>query len=103
MDEAKKQRLEAKGWKVGSVEEFLGLTPAEAAYIELKLTLSEAVRTYRQQKKLTQIELATLLKSSQSRVAEMEAGEPSVSLDLMIRSLLALGVTTNNLTQIMAT
>ena len=54
MDEAKNQLLVAKGWKVGSVEEFLGLTPAEAAYIELKLTLSEAVRTCRQQKKLTQ-------------------------------------------------
>ena len=102
MDEAKKQWLEAKGWKVGSVDEFLGLSPAEAAYIELKLILSEALRTYREQKKLTQVELAEQLKSSKSSVAEMEAGEPSVSLDLLIRSLLALGVTTKNLAQMMA-
>ena len=102
MDEAKKQWLEAKGWKVGSVDEFLGLSPAEAAYIELKLILSEALRTYREQKKLTQVELAEQLKSSKSSVAEMEAGEPSVSLDLLIRSLLSLGVTTKNLGKMIA-
>lgn len=44
MDKEKRGRLEAKGWKVGSTEEFLRLTPEEAAYVELRLKLSDAVR-----------------------------------------------------------
>jgi hypothetical protein len=102
MKAKKKQQLEAHGWRVGSVDEFLGLNAAEAAYIELKLALSAQLKQRRQQQKLTQVELAKRLKSNQSRVAKMEAGDPSVSLDLLIRSLLALGVTTSDLARIIA-
>jgi DNA-binding XRE family transcriptional regulator len=98
----KKQQLEAHGWHVGSVDEFLGLSPAEAAYIELKLALSAQLKQCRQQRKLTQAELARRLQSNQSRVAKMETGDPSVSLDLLIRSLLALGLTTTDLARIIA-
>jgi DNA-binding XRE family transcriptional regulator len=98
----KKQQLEAHGWHVGSVDEFLGLSAAEAAYIELKLALSAQLKQCRQQRKLTQVELAKRLQSNQSRVAKMEAGDPSVSLDLLIRSLLALGLTTTDLARIIA-
>ena len=97
MDKEKRVRLEAKGWKVGSAEEFLGMTPDEAAYVELRLKLSDAVRDLRKKKRLTQIELAELLHSSQSRVAKAEAADESVSLDLLIRSLLALGATDRDL------
>ena len=93
MDKQKKARLEARGWRVGSAEEFLGLTPEEAAYIDLRLRLSDAVREYRKKKRLTQVQLAELLQSSQSRVAKAEAADESVSLDLLIRSPLALGAT----------
>jgi transcriptional regulator with XRE-family HTH domain len=48
-------------------------------------------------KKLTQAELARILNSSQSRVAKMEAGDPTVSIDLLIKSLLALGVSKKEL------
>jgi predicted XRE-type DNA-binding protein len=97
MDKEKRERLEAKGWKVGSAEEFLGMTPDEAAYVELRLKLSDAVRDLRKKKRLTQIELAELLHSSQSRVAKAESADESVSLDLLIRSLLALGATDRDL------
>ncbi len=100
MDKAKKRRLEKKGRKVGTVQEFLALTPEESAYIELKLTLSESIRERRQRKRLTQIELARLLKSSQSRVAKMEAGDASVSLDLLVRSLIALGAIRRDVAQV---
>jgi len=40
---------------------------------------------------------AKLIKSSQSRLAKMEGGDPSVSLDLLIRSLLALGASNRDL------
>ncbi len=73
------------------------MTPDEAAYVELRLKLSDAVRDFRKKKRLTQIELAELLHSSQSRVAKAEAADESVSLDLLIRSLLALGATDRDL------
>ena len=100
MDNEKKARLESHGWRVGSAEEFLGLTPEEAAYIELRLKLSDAVREYRKKKRLTQVQLAELLQSSQSRVAKVEAADESVSLDLLIRSLLALGATHQDLAKV---
>ena len=102
MREAKRQRLEAKGWRVGTVEEFLGLSPEESAYVELRLKLSDGLKERRQQQNLTQVDLAKLVKSSQSRVAKMEAGDASVSLDLLIRSLLALGASTRDLAKIIA-
>jgi predicted XRE-type DNA-binding protein len=102
MDKGKKARLEAKGWKVGSAEEFLGLTAEETAYLELRLKLSDAVCDFRKKKHLTQVELAELLHSSQSRVAKVEAADESVSLDLLIRSLLALGATDQDLAKVIA-
>ncbi len=85
------KKLENKGWKVGTVDQFLDLSPEESAYIELKLNLSANLRKLRNEKKLTQIDLANIIHSSQSRVAKLESGDPSVSLDLIIKSLLALG------------
>ena len=92
-----------KGWQVGTVADFLGLTPEESAYIELKLALSANLRKWREEKKLTQVELAERIQSSQSRVAKMEAGDPSVSLDLLVRTLFALGVTPDSLAQMITT
>lgn len=100
MDKEKKTRLEAQGWRVGSAEEFLGLTSEEAAYIELRLKLSDAVREYRKKRRLTQAQLAELLQSSQSRVAKVEAADESVSLDLLVRSLLVLGATHQDLAKV---
>ncbi len=102
MDKAKKQYLEEKGWKVGGVDEFLNLTPEEREYIEVKLALSRTVREQRERKNLTQVEVARLLKSSQSRIAKMEAGDPSVSLDLLIRLLIALGASKRDLARAIA-
>lgn len=97
MNTRKRTRLEAKGWRVGSAEEFLDLSEEEAAYVDLKLTFGENLKKRRQQKNYTQVELAKLLKSNQSRVAKMEAGDPSVSLDLLVKSLLVLGMTKKDL------
>ncbi|MCK4546974.1 MAG: XRE family transcriptional regulator [Candidatus Eisenbacteria sp.] len=91
MKTAKRKKLEKKGWKVGSTDEFLDLSPEEAEYIEMKLALSRAFKQRRLKQKLTQVQVAKQLNSSQSRVAKMEVGDPSVSIDLLVRSLLALG------------
>ncbi len=101
MNSRKKKNLEAKGWKVGNAAEFLNLSPEEEAYVELKLKLSQNLQEYRKEKKLTQEALARLIKSSQSRVAKMESGDPSVSLDLLIRSLLTLGASRKHLSQML--
>ena len=90
MRKSKKKRLEAKGWKIGTVKEFFGLSDEESAYIELKIKLAAGLRERRRQKGLSQLDLAAKLRSSQSRIAKMEAGDPSVSLDLLIRSLISL-------------
>lgn len=102
MKAAKRKRLEAKGWKVGDSTEFLHLSAEEAAYVELKLALSKNLQATRKERNLTQEELARLLKSSQSRIAKMEAGDPTVSLDLLVRSLLALGASRKTLSRILA-
>ena len=91
MHSSRKKRLEAKGWKIGDAGEFLGLSPEEEAYVDIKLRLSESFRAHRLRLKMTQSEAAKLLNSSQSRVAKMEAGDRTVSLDLLVRSILALG------------
>lgn len=93
MEKKKTQRLEAAGWAVGDAGDFLGLSDEERAYIETKLALAVAVRDRRKRRKLSQKQLARRLGSSQSRIAKMEAADPSVSLDLLVRSLLSLGAT----------
>ena len=97
MNAAKQKRLEAAGWKFGNAAEFLGMTPEEEAYVELKLHLADALEARRKAEGLTQKALAARLKSSQSRVAFMEKGDPSVSVDLLVRGLFALGATRREL------
>ncbi len=92
MKTEKQKKIEAAGWKVGTVAEFLNLTKAEVEYIELKLSLARELEEVRQSRHLTQKKLAQMLKTSQPRVAMMIRGDPSVSLDLLIRALLALGI-----------
>jgi len=91
MRDEKRKSLEASGWKVGTVEEFLNLTDAEAALVEMKLALSDGLHGLRLGKGLTQTGVARAIGSSQSRVAKMEAADPSVSMDLLVRTLLRLG------------
>jgi DNA-binding XRE family transcriptional regulator len=102
MRESKRKQLEAKGWRVGNAADFLSLSSEEAAYVELKLRLADRLKQRRRQRTLTQNGLARLVKSSQSRVAKMEAGDPSVSLDLLIRALLVLGASNKELATIIA-
>ena len=103
MQKAKQQALEAHGWRVGSAEEFLELTAEEAAMVELKLRLSDALRARRTKLQLSQAAVADRLGSSQSRVAKMEAGDASVSLDLLMRALLGLGATPNDVAKAIQT
>ena len=102
MDKKMMKRLEAAGWRIGDASEFLELTPEESAFVELKLALSRSLRLERDKQGVTQAVLAKLIGSSQSRVAKMEAGDPSVTVDLLMRALLVLGLTKRELSRIVA-
>ena len=91
MDRNKKTRLQDAGWRVGSASDFLGLSSAEEELIAMKLALSGRLKKARERRGITQTELARRMGSSQSRVAKMEAGDPGVSLDLLVQGLLAVG------------
>jgi DNA-binding XRE family transcriptional regulator len=92
MERTKRESLEAKGWKVGTASEFLDLTPEESTLIEIKLALSDSLKE-RRQKLMTQTELADRINSSQSGIAKAENGDISVSIELLIRAMLATGAT----------
>lgn len=92
MDKRKKHRLEAAGWRIAGSAEFLGLSDTEQAVVEMKASLADTMRQERTRHKITQSQLGRLLGSSQSRVAKMEAADRSVTIDLLVRSLLKLGV-----------
>lgn len=91
MDRQKQQRLEAAGFQVGDAGDFLGLSDAERRLVQLRLEVGRAVRTAREKAGVTQQQLAARLKSSQSRIAKIEAAAPDVTLDLSIRALFAVG------------
>lgn len=102
MRDSKRKRLEVKGWRVGDARAFLGLSGPEAEFVELKLRLARTLREKRLARGLGQVALAKLLHSGQSRVAKMEAADASVSLDLLIRSLQALGTSNPELGRIIS-
>ena len=93
MDKKKLAKLEASGWKAGSAQDFLQLSDEEAAFVESKVALAQALKAFRAEQDLSQVEAAQLLRSSQSRVAKMEAADQTVTVDLILRSLFKLGAT----------
>ncbi len=88
----KYKKLKKEGWKVGSVKDFLGLSDEEVEYIETKLTLTRYLKKRRRGLGYTQTELANRLGTSQSRIAKMEAGDASVSIDSILRAIFSLNV-----------
>ncbi len=102
MRENKRKKLELRGWRLGNAKDLLGLSDQEEMYIELRLKLAEGLKARRRATGITQVNLAKTLKSSQSRVAKMEAGDPTVSLDLLVKSILALGASNRELAAIIA-
>ena len=100
MKKTKRARLEGAGWKVGNAADFLELTQEEAAFVALKVALASSLRKRRQAKKWTQTQLAKAIGSSQPRVAKMEASDSTVSVDLLIKALLAMGATRRDLAKV---
>jgi predicted XRE-type DNA-binding protein len=101
MKRSKRKRLKKAGWEVGTTQQFLGLSAEEAELIEIKLALARSLKERRLARRFTQHQLAHRLGSSQSRIAKLEAADVTVSIDLLVRSLLALGVSRREVGRIM--
>ncbi len=102
MKTSKRAKLVAARWAAGTTADFLGLSPEEAAFVEMRVALGQSLRQWRTGNRLTQGELAKRLRSSQSRVAKMEAADPTVSVDLLLRSLLSLGAKSKDIARVIA-
>ena len=98
----KRQRLEAKGWTIGTASEFLELPEPVGAYIEIRFQLTQGLKRRRLRRRVSRAELARRVHSSPSRIAKMEAGDPKVSIDLLIRTFLALGATRQDVADLIA-
>jgi transcriptional regulator with XRE-family HTH domain len=70
--------------------------------VEVKLCLMDALRQARRKRGISQIDLAKRMGSSQSRIAKIEAGDPSVSLDLILRALVASGASPREIQETLA-
>lgn len=101
MKAAKAKKIEKKGWKMGSAQDFLGLSDEEAEFIEMKVRLSRKLKELRKKNQLSQTEMADVLGSSQSRIAKMESGDPSVSVDLLMKGMLALGASRKDIAKVL--
>ena len=102
MEKSKKEKLEKNGWKVGDIDEFLGLNEAEIAIIEMRVALAKALVERRKKMGLSQVTVAQNFGTSQSRVAKMEKADAHISLELLIRILFSLGASKKELLKAMA-
>ena len=73
----------------------------ESALLEIKLALSKSLKE-RREKQMTQAELAERIKSSQPRIAKAEGGDRSVSIELLVRAMLATGATPKDIGKVIA-
>lgn len=92
MNKKKAEWIEQQGFEITTVDDFLGLTPEESAFIEFKLRMARKAREMRKAKSLTQQQMAELTGTDQARISRLENGHDSVSLDMIFQSLFALGV-----------
>ena len=97
------RRSAVSRWREGTVQEFVGLTREEAVLVRIKAALAVSLQQRRKQKGWSQAVLAERLGSGQSRVAKMEAAQPSVSLDLLVKALLLVGAAVADIGAVMAT
>ena len=87
------------GWVEGSIQDFLDLSEADVEYIETRRVLSRLLKERRGKLRLSQVQVAARLRTSQSRVAKMEKADPTVSVDLLLQSLFRLGLTRKQLAE----
>ena len=93
MDQSKRKRIEAAGWKIGNAEDFLELSHEERQLLDARVALARAIRQQRESLHMSQKQLGEKLKTSQPRVAKIERAASDVSFDQLVRALTAVGGT----------
>ena len=102
MGKTERFRAEADGWSVGNADAFLGLSADESTYVEVKWALAGLMVERRKSASLTQAVLARQVKTSQSRLANMEHADATVSVDLLVRTLLSRGASRQDIARVIA-
>jgi hypothetical protein len=72
------KKVQGTDWQIGDAADFFQLSAEESALIDIRLSLAQAAKQSRAQHALSQTELAKRMKSSPSRIAKIEARDPSV-------------------------
>ena len=86
------KRRKGKTWVETDVEELLDLSAQDLVIVEFRAALALALQQARKRQKLTQENAAKVIGTSQAQVARMEAGQSSITIDRLIKALIALGV-----------
>lgn len=102
IDTKKRARLKLTGYTVGDAADFLGLSETERVVVEMRVSLGRRLREKRLEAHLTQSAVAKRLHCSPSRVAKTEAGDRTVSLDLLIQGLLEVGADRKEVAKVLA-
>ena len=102
MDKGKRSRLEADDWTFGNADGFLGLSADESTYIEVKWALAGLIVERRKASSLSQSVLAGQVKTNQSRLANMDNADATVSVDLLVRTLLSTGASRQDIARVIA-
>lgn len=102
MDVVKKAKLEAAGYTVGTAAEFLQQSPCEAEMVETRAALTHMAKTLRMQAHLTQADVAAKVHTGQARIAKMEAADPDISTDFILKTLFALGANRKQIAEAIA-
>ena len=102
MDTLKRRRLEEAGFQGGTVADFLGLMPQQSELLEIRLALTQAIRKQREASGLTPQQLAEKIGFTKAQFSKVEAGDPHASLDLLIKALVASGMTRQELAAVIA-
>lgn len=102
MDDARREKLKAKGIVSATVEDFLGLTEVDMKVVDLKVRLAKAVRARREAAEMSQADLAGRMETTQPRVARIEANREGVSLDKLVFAFFATGGSPKDLARIVA-
>ena len=92
MDALTKKLMQEAGFESGSVGELLGLSEAQETLVEIKVRLTQLLREERRARGWSQNRLAQAMGKKQQVVARTEMAHRSVTLDLLLRALLTIGV-----------
>ena len=93
----KKKALESAGYKVTDAAEWLELSPEEEVIVNMRVNFAMEIERVCKERGITQQALAEKIGTRQSGVARMLNNPSKVTIDSLIKTLLALGTTSKRI------